>query len=88
MASLKHQFAEMLSSIGFIPGELKLRDFERSARGRGGGDAVIPVTGLQINQFNENNRVVAAVLSAALYPNIVKGRVNLSPSQLGCFQQN
>ena len=27
---------------------------------------------VQINMFNDNNRVVAAVLSAALYPNIIK----------------
>jgi len=72
IASLKHQFAEMLSGIGFIPGNVKMRDFERAARGRGGADAVATVTGEQINMFNDNNRVVAAVLSAALYPNIVK----------------
>ena len=53
-------------------GNLKMRDFDRAARGRGGADAVITVTGGDINLYNENNRVVAAVLSAALYPNIVK----------------
>jgi len=72
IASLKHQFAEMLCSIGFIPGELKMRDFERAARGRGGADGILAVTGQDINMFNENLRVVAAVLAAALYPNIVK----------------
>ena len=37
-----------------------MRDFDRSARGRGGGDAVLALTKPQINKFNDNFRVLAA----------------------------
>ena len=72
LSQMKHQFVELLSSIGFIPGNVSSRDLDRAARGRGGGDAVMRVTGEEINVNNDNNRVVASVLCAALYPNIVK----------------
>ena len=72
ISQMKHQFTELLASIGFVPNNVTGRDLDRAARGRGGGDAVATVTGPEININNDNNRVVASVLCAALYPNIVK----------------
>merc|ERR1719357_137770 len=72
ISQMKHQFVELLASIGFVPNSPKSRDLERAARGKGGADAVAVVTGPAINANNDNNRLVSAVLCAALYPNIVK----------------
>jgi len=72
ISQMKHQFVELLASIGFIPANLKSKDLDRAARGKGGADAVAVVTGPAINANNDNNRLVSAVLCAALYPNIVK----------------
>jgi len=72
ISQMKHQFVELLASIGFVPNQLKARDLDRAARGKGGADAVMAVTGPAINANNDNNRVVSAVLCSALYPNIVK----------------
>eukprot|EP00090_Calanus_glacialis_P015911 TRINITY_DN25023_c0_g1_i1.p1 TRINITY_DN25023_c0_g1~~TRINITY_DN25023_c0_g1_i1.p1 ORF type:complete len:1347 (-),score=453.74 TRINITY_DN25023_c0_g1_i1:75-3920(-) len=72
ISQMKHQFVELLASIGFIPNNPKSRDLDRAARGKGGADAVAVVTGPAINANNDNNRLVSAVLCAALYPNIVK----------------
>ena len=63
---------ELLASIGFIPGSPQCRQLDRAARGKGGADAVAAVTGEAINANNGNTRVVASVLCAALYPNIIK----------------
>jgi len=35
-----------------------MRDFDRAARGKGGADAVVALTGPEINMFNENYRLV------------------------------
>ena len=72
ISQMKHQFVELLSSIGFLTERITSRDLDRAARGRGGADAVATVTGVTVNANNDNNRVVASVLCAALYPNIVK----------------
>ena len=72
ISQMKHQFVELLSSIGFLTERVTSRDLDRAARGRGGADAVATVTGATVNANNDNNRVVASVLCAALYPNIVK----------------
>eukprot|EP00092_Neocalanus_flemingeri_P073805 GFUD01091162.1.p1 GENE.GFUD01091162.1~~GFUD01091162.1.p1 ORF type:complete len:1281 (+),score=425.03 GFUD01091162.1:331-4173(+) len=72
ISQMKHQFVELLASIGFVPNNPKSRDLDRAARGKGGADSVAVVTGPAINANNDNNRVVSAVLCAALYPNIVK----------------
>jgi len=72
ISQMKHQFVELLASIGFVPNNPKSRDLDRAARGKGGADAVSVVTGPAINANNDNNRVVSSVLCAALYPNIIK----------------
>ena len=72
ISQMKHQFAELLASIGFVPQNVTSRVLDSAARGRGGADAVASVTGPEINTNNDNNRVVSSVLCAALYPNIIK----------------
>ena len=36
ISQMKHQFVELLASIGFVPNQLKARDLDRAARGKGG----------------------------------------------------
>lgn len=66
LADMKKQFLELLASIGFVPGDVRgvKRGYEI--------DKVTNVTGPQINVNCENWRLLAAILCAALYPNIVK----------------
>ena len=51
----------MLTSDYCTLGNVKMRDFDRAARGKGGADAVVALTGPEINMFNENYRLVAAL---------------------------
>ena len=46
LASMKRQFAELLSDIGFVAEGLTVRDIER--QGRGGGDGVLSATGPEV----------------------------------------
>lgn len=46
LASLKQQYVELLSDIGFIESGIRLRDVERAARG--GSDGVADVTGIEV----------------------------------------
>ncbi|KAH9519541.1 ATPdependent RNA helicase [Bulinus truncatus] len=70
LASLKQQYVELLSDIGFIHAGIKLRDVERAARGR--SDGVAEVTGPEANINSDNWKLLSALLVAALYPNIVQ----------------
>ncbi len=72
LAEMKHQFLELLSSIGFAPKGLTLRGLARKARH--GTDAVVAVTGTDHNVNGSNYKLLAAVLCAALYPNVVQVR--------------
>ena len=38
ISQMKHQFVELLASIGFVPNQLKARDLDRAARGKGGNN--------------------------------------------------
>ncbi|XP_059143373.1 putative ATP-dependent RNA helicase DHX57 [Physella acuta] len=69
LASLKQQYVELLSDIGFIRPGIRLRDVERAARG--GSDGVQKVTGEEANVNSENTKLLSAILVAALYPNVV-----------------
>lgn len=62
---LKYQFLELLISIGFVPTDMprKKKNLE---------DNISAITGFQLNCNGENNRLLTAILCAALYPNIVK----------------
>ncbi|XP_040586783.1 putative ATP-dependent RNA helicase DHX57 isoform X3 [Mesocricetus auratus] len=69
MASLKRQFTELLSDIGFVKEGLRAREIEKRAQG---GDGVLDATGEEANTNAENPKLISAVLCAALYPNVVQ----------------
>lgn len=73
MASLKRQFTELLSDIGFVKEGLKARDIER--RLSQGGDGVLDATGEEANSNSENVKLISAMLCAALYPNVVQVKI-------------
>lgn len=70
LASMKQQFVELLSDIGFIKEGITVKDVERQAVN--GSDGVIDVTGAEVNVNSTNWKLVSAVLVGALYPNVVQ----------------
>nr|XP_054758550.1 putative ATP-dependent RNA helicase DHX57 [Lytechinus pictus] len=70
IASMKHQFAELLGGIGFVGLDMTGRQMDR--RSNGYGDMIIKACDPQINVNASNDRLVVAVLCAALYPNVVQ----------------
>ncbi|XP_070784836.1 putative ATP-dependent RNA helicase DHX57 isoform X3 [Enoplosus armatus] len=72
IASLKRQFAELLSDIGFIKEGLRARIIERMSSK--GTDGVMEATGPEANLNSMNIRLMSAMLCAALYPNVVQVR--------------
>ncbi|KAH3859109.1 hypothetical protein DPMN_101756 [Dreissena polymorpha] len=70
LSSMKQQFVELLSDIGFVKEGIVAKDAERAARE--GGDGVIVVTGVEANLNSKNRKLVSALLVGALYPNIVQ----------------
>uniref|UniRef100_A0A8C5T3U5 Putative ATP-dependent RNA helicase DHX57 n=1 Tax=Malurus cyaneus samueli TaxID=2593467 RepID=A0A8C5T3U5_9PASS len=70
IASLKRQFAELLSDIGFVKEGLKARDIEK--KWSHGGDGVLDATGEEANSNADNIKLISAMLCAALYPNVVQ----------------
>ncbi|EPY83865.1 DEAH (Asp-Glu-Ala-Asp/His) box polypeptide 57 [Camelus ferus] len=70
MASLKRQFTELLSDIGFVKEGLRAREIEK--RAQGGGDGILDATGEEANSNAENPKLISAMLCAALYPNVVQ----------------
>lgn len=64
LADIKHQFLELLVSIGFVPIDVKRRSM--------GTDKVLEMTGTDLNANNSNNKLLQGLLCAALYPNVVK----------------
>ncbi|CAL9683143.1 unnamed protein product [Knipowitschia caucasica] len=72
IASLKRQFAELLSDIGFIKEGLRARTIERiSSKGT---DGILESTGPEANLNADNIKLMSAMLCAALYPNVVQVR--------------
>ena len=53
LASMKQQFVELLSDIGFVKEGIVVRDVERAARV--GADGVVDVTGIEVGGTNTNN---------------------------------
>ncbi|KAK2531834.1 Dhx57 [Columba guinea] len=70
IASLKRQFTELLSDIGFVKEGLRARDIEK--KWSQGGDGVLDATGEEANTNAENIKLISAMLCAALYPNVVQ----------------
>ncbi|XP_059062693.1 putative ATP-dependent RNA helicase DHX57 [Achroia grisella] len=65
LADIKHQLLGLLASIGFVP---DIPDLRRRMR----KDSVASLTGEELNINGNNDRLLAAILCAALYPNVVK----------------
>uniref|UniRef100_A0A8C5HMS3 Putative ATP-dependent RNA helicase DHX57 n=1 Tax=Gouania willdenowi TaxID=441366 RepID=A0A8C5HMS3_GOUWI len=70
IASLKRQFAELLSDIGFCREGLRARAIERASTH--GTDGVLKATGPEANLNSENISLMSAMLCAALYPNVIQ----------------
>jgi ATP-dependent RNA helicase DHX57 len=70
LVSMKHQFAELLSSIGFIQDQISTRRLDRA--GRNGTDSLEILTGADLNSNNKNSKLLVSLLCAALYPNVVQ----------------
>lgn len=68
LVEIKQQFLELLVSIGFVPLDLSGRSRKRYAI----EDKILELTGVELNTNGENNRLLGAILCAALYPNVVK----------------
>ena len=66
LGEIKYQFLELLVSIGFVPIDLT------KIRGKFVKDDIFELTGSEMNTNGENFRLLAALLCAALYPNVVK----------------
>ncbi|XP_049640202.1 putative ATP-dependent RNA helicase DHX57 [Suncus etruscus] len=69
IASLKRQFTELLSDIGFVREGLRAREIEKKALA---GDGILEATGEEANSNAENPKLISAILCAALYPNVVQ----------------
>lgn len=65
LVEIKHQFLELLKSIGFVPGDI-------SGRTQRFKDNVATLTGPEMNVNGDNNRLLSSLLCAALYPNVAK----------------
>ncbi|XP_068628246.1 putative ATP-dependent RNA helicase DHX57 [Battus philenor] len=65
LADIKHQLLGLLASIGFVPDMPALRRKMRR-------DSVTSLTGEELNINGNNEKLLAAILCAALYPNVVK----------------
>ncbi|XP_045536777.1 putative ATP-dependent RNA helicase DHX57 [Papilio machaon] len=65
LADIKHQLLGLLAAIGFVPDMPALRRKMRR-------DSVADLTGEELNINGNNEKLLAAILCAALYPNVVK----------------
>ncbi|XP_066909694.1 putative ATP-dependent RNA helicase DHX57 isoform X2 [Halyomorpha halys] len=67
LIEIKVQLLEFLIDIGFVPGDIKIRHRKNDIQ-----DRIHEVTGPALNANGENQKLLAALLCAALYPNIVQ----------------
>ncbi|XP_072937350.1 putative ATP-dependent RNA helicase DHX57 [Epargyreus clarus] len=65
LADIKHQLLALLAAIGFVPDMPALRRRMRK-------DSVLSLTGEELNVNGNNDKLLSAILCAALYPNVVK----------------
>ncbi|KAM9835767.1 putative ATP-dependent RNA helicase DHX57 [Aulostomus maculatus] len=82
IASLKRQFAELLSDIGFIKEGLRARNIERMCSA--GSDGVLEATGPEANLNSDNIQLISAILCASLYPNVVQVQAPQGNYQMTC----
>ncbi|XP_070180183.1 putative ATP-dependent RNA helicase DHX57 [Littorina saxatilis] len=71
LASLKQQYVELLSDIGFTKQGLRLRTVQRAAR-ESWTDGIVEATGADANSNTKNWKLISAILVGALYPNVVQ----------------
>lgn len=67
LIEIKVQLLEFLIDIGFVPGDIKIRHRKNDIQ-----DKIYEMTGPALNANGENQKLLAALLCAALYPNIVQ----------------
>lgn len=67
LIEIKIQLLEFLIDIGFVPGDIKVRHRKNDIQ-----DRILEITGPVLNANGENQKLLAALLCAALYPNIVQ----------------
>uniref|UniRef100_A0A2C9LX57 DEAD-box helicase OB fold domain-containing protein n=1 Tax=Biomphalaria glabrata TaxID=6526 RepID=A0A2C9LX57_BIOGL len=79
LSTLKQQYVEILSDIGFISKGIKLAHVQYLASH--GSDGVAEITGPEVNVNNTNMELLSSLLVAALYPNIIK----TIPAELSLF---
>ncbi|XP_069788016.1 putative ATP-dependent RNA helicase DHX57 isoform X2 [Narcine bancroftii] len=77
ISSMKRQFAELLSDIGFVKEGLRAKYIEKMSSQ--GGDGIVEATGQEANSNAGNMKLISAILCAALYPNVVQ--VTAPPSK-------
>ncbi|KAL8572372.1 hypothetical protein ACOMHN_023141 [Nucella lapillus] len=71
LASLKQQYVELLSGIGFTREGVRLRAIQRLAHSTR-TDGIVEATGHEANINTKNWKLVSAILVGALYPNVVQ----------------
>ena len=80
-----------MANIGFLPDGVTFRRLDR-----GGGnktEAVVNLTGPEINANNQDPKIVSCVLAAALYPNVVqvlpgnRAKLIIFSTHLNCFSK-
>lgn len=64
---IKHQYLELLVANGFVSADLQKR-----GRNYRTDDSILQLSGAEMNANGENYRLLAGLLCAALYPNVVK----------------
>ncbi|RZF46510.1 hypothetical protein LSTR_LSTR009292 [Laodelphax striatellus] len=69
LADVKLQFLEHLVSIGFVDSAMNI---PAKSRRKSGQDIIPELTGQQWNKNGSNYRLLASVLCAALFPNVVR----------------
>jgi ATP-dependent RNA helicase DHX57 len=70
IGEMKMQFLKLLIEIGFVP-----IDLSNQKRRKKYEDNVFDLTGRVLNANHQNSRLISAVLSASLYPNVIKVRI-------------
>ena len=70
IVSMKHQFAELLSSIGFITDSISSRRLDKA--GKFGTDGIEALINSEMNANNKNGKLLLSILCSALYPNVVQ----------------
>ena len=70
IVSMKHQFAELLASIGFIQDEISSRRLDKSSKN--GTDAIENLISPDVNMNSKSGKLLVSLLCASLYPNVVQ----------------